>query len=99
MSASTRIIHHYLVPPTERAASHRVPAGTKVLAAMLRDGVPTLYVQKFTTMDDNYVMNLETFFVPTGEEFRVDNGFEYVGTVTNPADNYFYHVFARLYYA
>lgn len=109
----SRVVHHYSVPlahpEAERGAyivAKDLPAGTKVLTAMMREGKVAIYVSKPICEDGkcSYYSSLECFYVATGQEYDDKLIFgavgemptRYVGTVTNPANGEFFHVFARI---
>ncbi|AXQ69876.1 hypothetical protein HOU03_gp392 [Caulobacter phage CcrSC] len=109
-SLMSRIVHWYAIKPwTGPDADYQIAedlaAGTKVLTACMRDGKPTLYVEKVTGKGrplEMFKNRVDAFYVMTGEEFEEvlapGDPFRYVATlqIDRPSGLYFYHVYARV---
>jgi len=94
-----KVIHHYPVPAYTPGLGNRllVPLDTQILGAQLRDGQPTLYVEKTVGQSDTRTMTC--FFIGTGhpfDDFVPGLGLvSYVGTVQDGP--FFWHIYAGLF--
>lgn len=86
-----RILHYPVPSYGSTMITQPVPKGSKILSAMIREGMPTVYVQCPT--DESGSELLDVFYVGTGWEFN-DGQYDFIGTVQY--QEFFWHVYGLI---
>jgi hypothetical protein len=89
-----RVIHHYKVEAFPGLSVQKVPFGSAIISAAIRNGRPALYVEKPTQPRNDRQAEISTFFVGTGHDFDCPENYRFIATLSDGP--FMWHVFARI---